>query len=434
VEKGGITPDDAEAKASELGIGPLASVPAPEAFDPMRLDLWTPCMALAWILWRSADKVREYWKEYREECSHWVFQRHRLGIDGDIREGHFLEQREAPTIARLPLGVSWDELNGDDAQPSTHLKSFEDARAELWAMLTRGSLRASGVNRKTRERTEIPASLWPDLDAIEEHGHDVFRPMKQFPHGLVFEDVRLDAGSVTDLWLPALDEADRAPLLVTPDTGYIPLSAAAHWVATEGGTIDAPNEALREGYRLIVQAVVDGRIEAIGTSDGLPAPIPGHVFASCRVRHPFDPLDDDVVLSETVALICYAYVDDALWQSGFDDSLRNWNGPRWRRISVKSADICAVFRYAAAKQSAYENPTRTGAPGRPGSKHLLLLEFEARAARHEVCERIGMEAKALAAWLPLAHPNVKRMAVRAVENDIREAFHEFRRKSGLPPR
>lgn len=72
VREGRLTPEQAEAKANELGIGPLERLPDPAQFDPMEEPFWTLPMAVAWIAWRDVHAVRLSWDKYRKECLFWA--------------------------------------------------------------------------------------------------------------------------------------------------------------------------------------------------------------------------------------------------------------------------------------------------------------------------------------------------------------------------
>src|SRR5262245_44452987 len=93
VRRGVLTPDAAEAEAERLGLGQLANTPDPSKFDPMRETWWTLPMTLAWMAWRSPDRVRWFWDAYRLQCLDWHFREWRVGPTGPVHAGHFLEKR-----------------------------------------------------------------------------------------------------------------------------------------------------------------------------------------------------------------------------------------------------------------------------------------------------------------------------------------------------
>jgi hypothetical protein len=76
-----------------------------------------------------------------------------------------------------------------------------------------------------------------------------------------------------------------------------------------------------------------------------------------------------------------------------------------------------------------EQRLTTGAPGRPGSKHLVDEEFKRRAATGEAEETLSSEASYLSKWLTRAYPQYPPMTVKSVENAIRPAFNRQRRQS-----
>jgi hypothetical protein len=68
VRSGKLTPDEAEAWASERNRPPFAASPDIARFDPMSEPDWTLAMGAAWLIWRTPEKVREHWDAYLLEC------------------------------------------------------------------------------------------------------------------------------------------------------------------------------------------------------------------------------------------------------------------------------------------------------------------------------------------------------------------------------
>ena len=130
VQRGEMTPADAESEAKRLGLGPLASEPDPNDYDPMREPFWTLPMTVAWIAYRTEDAVRNWWDEYRKECSFWYFQEWRVGPDGPVHQGHFLERRPNATLVRLQMV----DAKRDEADPM----SVAEAIDVLWLALRSG--------------------------------------------------------------------------------------------------------------------------------------------------------------------------------------------------------------------------------------------------------------------------------------------------------
>lgn len=71
---------------------------------------------------------------------------------------------------------------------------------------------------------------------------------------------------------------------------------------------------------------------------------------------------------------------------------------------------------------------RTGAPGRPGSSHLILNEFNRRADLGDVEETLKEQASALISWVREAHPEAAPIKQKTAENKIRSLYREHRLK------
>jgi len=71
-------------------------------------------------------------------------------------------------------------------------------------------------------------------------------------------------------------------------------------------------------------------------------------------------------------------------------------------------------------------PSRTGAPGRPTSMHLVETEFRARCARNEVEASLAKEADLLAAWLSNEHPSSPRLTTKTIKNRLRDAYRQHK--------
>lgn len=74
-------------------------------------------------------------------------------------------------------------------------------------------------------------------------------------------------------------------------------------------------------------------------------------------------------------------------------------------------------------------PLRTGAPGRPTSRHLVEQEFKVRANAGRLEDTLADEAAFLSRWLQETHPNAAPMTERTVQNSIRVAYRQQRSAS-----
>src|SRR5262245_22120899 len=240
VRYGELTPDQAEAEAARLGIGKLAAKPDVSKFDPMKEPWWTLPMAVAWIAWRSPSAVREWWDPYRSECWNWHFKEWRVGVDGPVHAGHFLERRRPATLSGLSSAECYDSAHG--LLPSGAI-SVKDAKAKLSATLGDNAFQATGISTDTGERVVIPDYAWRDLIDVEERGKDVLR-VRLGRRG--YDEIALRRQNIMAIWQPhRLEERElRLPPLVKPEgPGYMPLYCAAQWIATQGGAIEfEPND------------------------------------------------------------------------------------------------------------------------------------------------------------------------------------------------
>lgn len=172
VKYGRMTPDHAEAEAACLGLGPLAAVPDPQKFDSMAEPWWTLPMTITWIVWRDEREVLENYDPYRLECFDWIYRKWRIGFEGEIYEGHFLEQRNSATLPRLALAMLLDTAAAQSRQP---LFTFKEAEKRLWNALQDNQLQATGIPPDGERRVTIPDFEWRDLKPYEERGRDVVR-------------------------------------------------------------------------------------------------------------------------------------------------------------------------------------------------------------------------------------------------------------------
>jgi hypothetical protein len=208
----------------------------------------------------------------------------------------------------------------------------------------------------------------------------------------------------------------QLPELVKPDgVGYMPLYCAAQWIVTRGGTreIDPLDEVLwREAFKELLDRIASEDVKVVGVRNGVTESVSGIHFASCLVAYPFSDTRSDLIFSKELCLFSRPYLDDEHWRGGFDDSLEDRRGARWRRLMVLKADVARYWPFAEALDH------RTGAPGRPSAMHLVEEEYCARWARSEAHRRIGAEADYLSQWLANTHPTMPRVTAKTIRNRL----------------
>ena len=74
------------------------------------------------------------------------------------------------------------------------------------------------------------------------------------------------------------------------------------------------------------------------------------------------------------------------------------------------------------------NPYRTGLPGKPSIRHLILGELERRVKAGNLKPILAHEAKALREWAESTHPKAPTPGVRAIENMIRGEYRKIVRR------
>jgi hypothetical protein len=217
------------------------------------------------------------------------------------------------------------------------------------------------------------------------------------------------------------------PELVRPEgPGYMPLYCAAQWIATHGGAIsfDPADESVwKPAYDQLLARMASEEIKVVGIRNGERQPVPAHHFAGIRVSYPFIE-DFELLLTEELYLLSFAYLDEEHWRKGHDDSLENRYGRQWERLMVLKSDVARFWPLDEAAGVGY--PLRSGAPGRPTSMHLVQAEFDARCARGEVAASLTKEAEDLAEWLKRAHPSAPPVTPKTIQNNLRGAFRQYK--------
>jgi hypothetical protein len=181
----------------------------------------------------------------------------------------------------------------------------------------------------------------------------------------------------------------RLPELVKPDgPGYMPLYCAAQWIVTHGGTgeINRFDELLwREAYKALLDRIASEEVKVVGMREGAAETVSGMLFASCSVNYPFSDLRSDLVFSKELCLFSRPHLDDEHWRRGFNDSLEDRHGARWRRLMVLKADVARYWPLDAASVTGGGNgpPTHTPAarPTQPGERTPRQQPLRERAQR-----------------------------------------------------
>lgn len=415
VEAGDLTPSEAEAEAVQLGIGPLQTRPDPAPYNPMRELWWTLPMAVAWIAYRTEDAVREWWPEYRAECTHW------FDPDG---QGQRLVPFPPASLTALRIAEQLDDRTDRDPKYSM---TVDEAIGALFSGLRCYDFDATGIASNTGLREQIPDLAWRELTIIETEG-DIARPVTGA--GKSYRDLLVPIGPVRGPWnvRPPEPEPIMLPPLMRPEGGgYMPLFCAAQWIATEGGTVDfdgRDTDRWRPAFAQLLARIASEEVKVIGVSDGKNEPLPGWRFARIKVAYPYESTPLDLLVSYDLYLAACPYFGDDEWYEGYSDKLEHRGGETYTRLSVLKSDVAALWPFAEDASTEAADPAlyRSGAPGRPTSMQFVLIEFDRRLAAGLVEDSITREAEALAGWLKSAQPYAPQLTAKTIKNRIGSQF------------
>jgi hypothetical protein len=418
VMRGRLTPDQAEAEARRLGLEPLASEPDKGAFDPMKEADWTLPMAAAWIAYRTPAAVRDWWDKYRQECWVWQFKPWRLGQNGSVVEGHFLEHRPRATLALFQL-TKRDEARGSDIALSMAPMDSVDT---LWTALRGCCFEATGIDVRTRERVTIPVEQWRDLESFEERGRDIIRSGEApLSGGVQYRDLTVPMHAVVGLWSSVRKAEPELPRLVRPeDNGHIPLYCAAQWIATGGGerTFDPTDRSIwQPAIDDLLAHAAAGELAVTGTCQGQREPIATHLFIDCQVCY---PLENELPFAcgEDLYLRLCPYLDDEHWHRGFNDALLHRSEERWSRLMVSRLDVRRIWPFELDDTV----PRRPGRPARVDD--AFLAEWTRRLDARDLEATLARQADVLIAWYR-KHFSHKRAPVRStVTKQIGRKYRE----------
>jgi hypothetical protein len=212
-----------------------------------------------------------------------------------------------------------------------------------------------------------------------------------------------------------------------PDgNGDMPLTCAAQWDATEGLKVpfdDVSREKRAASYRRILDLLVSGKIKATGRpvrkeKPGDRKPMEAFLFVDCAIHLP--DFDDIAAydFKDRKVLRSWAYETMEAWRSDFDDQLLQGRDAQWRQIYLPKNEVKTHL--------AHSGPIyKTGTPGRPSSKHLIMGELKKRAADKYLEPKLSQQAAALVEWLHREHRDAPQLTKLSCENAIRDAYNAY---------
>jgi hypothetical protein len=418
VQRGRMTPDEAEAKLKELGLRPLAPDPDPADFEVMAERWWTLPMTITWIAWRLPEEVARTSEAFRSRASFW--EQGRWTDGAAVYDGFILRPGKPANLLYLKTIESAHQVH---ARLPPGAITITRAEQILWKALSERALEGTGVRFKTGERGPIPKNEWDELEIVVEKNRDVLRCRNgRSPATDEYYDVLFKRTSVLAVW-PAQKSDELAialPKTISPfEPGHMPLYFAAQWIATRGGSADIDPCKLsiwERAYGELLARISSDEIIVTGRRGGQREKLDGYLFASMPIDHPFVERDIDLMLGEDLHLVSYPYIDEEHWRKGFDDSLRDRSGIRWSQLMIEKSNIA---RYWPFDQMHRPPVTHSGGAGRPSAMHLVEAEYDRRRALGELRGGIGAVAAELAKWAKSAYSNLQTPTARTIENRLR---------------
>ena len=146
-------------------------------------------------------------------------------------------------------------------------------------------------------------------------------------------------------------DSDRTP--VAPEgSGYMPLTQAAYWIATNGGikSVDVNDQAAwKHAFDELLPHIASNDVQIIGqSSGGMNEKIDGLLFAGVRVSYPYHDTPSELLFGSEPHIESFPFIDDEHWRKGFNDKLVPPRGGkrRWSRLQVKKQDVRRIWRSA----------------------------------------------------------------------------------------
>lgn len=208
---GRLNPDQAEAEAKRLNLRPFASKPDPLLLDPMLEAVWSLSMSVAWMCWRTSEKVRESWPEYCREWWQWNSHHSRLPVEN---EGHVVEvtgweisQRQVENLSTMGIA----EALSDDSDEVGKAISVKSAREWLWRHLANGEFTAYAIKVSEGSLPQvIPAHEWPYLNHVADRDLNDELRLNNNMLRAEYRDVKLRRDEIVRYWPPQA-EGEKAP-------------------------------------------------------------------------------------------------------------------------------------------------------------------------------------------------------------------------------
>ena len=152
--------------------------------------------------------------------------------------------------------------------------------------------------------------------------------------------------------------------------GWMSISDAAYWIASEGGRISFSLTNLQKwqaAFYQLLPLISSGQIPVIGRRHGrgLATPVPPVSFSGIAVDYPYSDSPTELLLCERPHLQCYGIVDQEHWEKVFHDRLMGEDRrvPEYSHLQVSNFDLAKQFPFIFLSDSpGIIEPTIQSAP------------------------------------------------------------------------
>jgi len=127
----------------------------------------------------------------------------------------------------------------------------------------------------------------------------------------------------------------------------MPLTEAAHWIASKGGTlaIGIAEQFWKPAFDELVARIESEDVKVIGQRGAGNEDVPVHLFSRIRIAYPYFDLPFSMLIGDGPYLDCSPFVDDDHWQREFNDKLYSSGRAQWTHLQVRKSDIARSWPF-----------------------------------------------------------------------------------------
>ena len=210
---------------------------------------------------------------------------------------------------------------------------------------------------------------------------------------------------------------------VAPEgSGYMPLSQAAYWIATNGGTtsVDVADQAAwKPAFDELLPHIASNDVQIIGQNSDGNEVIDGFRFAGLRVSYPYHDTPSELLFGSELYIESSPFIDDEHWRKRFNDKLVPPRGGkrRWSLLQVRKEDVRRIWRFAGDPDASMAGlKSHLARPNRRRGRPPKVEWGRVRDFVHEKLEHHGLPQSGDPEW------SCQAAVERAVTKFIEERF------------